>query len=107
MAAQHPHRGVPAGSCARGRSGPEIPALTLPQAAKPNTELTSEKPQVPSPRVVPGGGEEVTDLAIEGAAGPPQDRTEAWQQAPREEPNSTLPQLSTDLGQRTSARAPT
>jgi hypothetical protein len=86
---------------------PRSSALTLPQATKPNTELTSEKPQVPSPRAMPGGGEGVTDLAIEGAAGLPQDRTGAWQQAPREELTSALPQLSTDLDPRTSPRAPT
>jgi hypothetical protein len=86
---------------------PRSPALTLPHATKPNAALTSDKQQAPSPRAVPGGGEGVTDSAIEGAAGPPQDMTEAWQQAPRGEPTLALPQLSTDLGPRTSPRAPT
>ena len=86
---------------------PRSPTLTLPHETKPNAALTNDKPQAPSPRAVPGGGEGVTNSTIESAAGPPQDRTEAWQQAPREEPTSAPPQLSTDLGPRTSPRAPT
>jgi hypothetical protein len=44
---------------------PRSPALTLPQAAKPNAELTSEKPQVPYPRAMPGGGEGSPSLTSE------------------------------------------